>query len=113
MSLKSRVDSLLAGKPDRTELKLQLGCGHNILPDWINKDSTPSATAEYKPFPFADNIFAAVFCEHTIEHISKAQAFGMIAEVFRVLRPGWAIQDCNAIPGKFRPDGPGAKISLS
>jgi SAM-dependent methyltransferase len=61
------------------------------LPDWINTDTTPSATAEYldftKPFPFADNIFAAVFCEHTIEHVSKAQAFGMIAEVFRVLRP--------------------------
>jgi predicted SAM-dependent methyltransferase len=73
-------------------LKLQLGCGTNILAGWLNTDSKPSPSVDYldfaKRFPFGDNVFAAVFCEHTIEHIPKSQAQGTIREVYRVLRPG-------------------------
>jgi predicted SAM-dependent methyltransferase len=61
-------------------------------PGWINTDSQPVATADYldftRPFPFAGDAFHAVFCEHTIEHIEKAEASRTIGEVFRVLRPG-------------------------
>jgi SAM-dependent methyltransferase len=90
MSLKLQVDQLVATRS--TPLKLQLGCGLNLLPGWINTDSQPVATADYldftRPFPFAANAFDAVFCEHTIEHIEKSEALKMIAEVFRVLKPG-------------------------
>jgi SAM-dependent methyltransferase len=90
MSLKLQVDHVAASTAG--PLKLQLGCGLNLLPGWINTDSQPVATADYldftRPFPFAADAFDAAFCEHTIEHIEKTEALKMIAEVFRVLKPG-------------------------
>lgn len=90
MSLKLQVDEQL--KSPGAILKLQLGCGHNILPGWINTDSEPAPLANYldfrRPFPFSANLFNAVFCEHTIEHVTKDEGRGMLAEVFRVLKPG-------------------------
>jgi predicted SAM-dependent methyltransferase len=90
MSLKLQVDHAAASQA--APLRLQLGCGYNLLPGWINTDSQPVATADYldftRPFPFSSNAFDAVFCEHTIEHIEKAEASHMVAEVFRVLKSG-------------------------
>lgn len=95
MSLKLQIDQLTAGKPG-AELKLHLGCGANLIPGWVNTDSTPSPGADYldfvRPFPLANNMFSAVFCEHTIEHVDKAVAVQMVGEVFRVLRPGGAFR---------------------
>ena len=93
MSLKLQVEKLIAAAAGgAVDLKLQLGCGHNVLPGWVNTDSAPSVGVDYldfsRRFPFADGMFVAVFCEHTIEHISKAEGFFMLTEVFRVLRPG-------------------------
>ncbi len=96
MSLKLQVDELISGKADASGMKLQLGCGQNLLVGWLNTDSAPSPCADYldftKPFPFVSNTFAAVFCEHTIEHITKADAAKMIGEIFRVLRSGGAFR---------------------
>jgi len=91
MSLKLQVDQQLARRAGPPELKLQLGCGTNLLPDWLNTDAMPSPLVDYldctRRFPFSDNAFAAVFCEHMIEHMEKAQAWFMVQEIFRVLRP--------------------------
>jgi SAM-dependent methyltransferase len=97
MSLQLQVERALAGRPPgAVELKLQLGCGGNILPGWLNTDSVPLPSVDYldftRRFPFVDGVFSAVFCEHTIEHIEKDQAVTMITEVFRVLRPGGAFR---------------------
>src|SRR5262249_45743128 len=90
MTLKLQVDHLVAA--NTAEIKLQLGCGHNLLPGWVNTDREPVPSADYldftRPFPFVDNALDAVFCEHTIEHIEKAEAARMIGEVFRVLKSG-------------------------
>jgi hypothetical protein len=93
VSLELQVEKLDAlGGP----LKLQLGCGHNELPGWLNTDSAPSLGADYvdvsRPLPFNDASFAAVFCEHTIEHLPKLEGQRMAAEVFRVLQPGGAFR---------------------
>lgn len=92
MSLKLELDRMVEGKSASVELKLQLGCGTNLLPGWVNTDSAPAPNADFldftQPFPFVENSFTAAFCEHTIEHIEKPQAARMIGQVFRVLRPG-------------------------
>ncbi|HZP79372.1 MAG TPA: methyltransferase domain-containing protein [Pseudolabrys sp.] len=92
MSIQLQVDRLLSATSGDRALKLQLGCGTNILPGWINTDIEPSPTTDYldfsKPFPFPNNTISAVFCEHTIEHLPKATGLYLISEAFRVLKPG-------------------------
>lgn len=91
--------------------RLHMACGNNILPQWINTDLSPQDGASLmdftKPFPYSDACFDAVFCEHSIEHISKDEAQFMCGEVYRVLRDG----------GRFRVVTPSlekmAKMALS
>lgn len=45
-----------------------------------------------KRLPFADNTFDYVFSEHMIEHIPYAAAMGLIAEIYRVLKPGGRVR---------------------
>src|SRR5579862_6741109 len=90
MSLQLQIDQIIAANANAA-LKLQLGCGHNILPGWVNTDTAPIARADYldikQPLPFAANMFVAVFCEHTIEHVQKDEARRLFAEIFRILKP--------------------------
>jgi SAM-dependent methyltransferase len=75
-----------------SEIKLQLGCGTNLLPGWLNTDVTPIAGATLldftKPLPFPDSSITAIFCEHTIEHITKPDTERVLTEIFRVLKRG-------------------------
>jgi len=75
-----------------TSHKLNIGCGGNRVPGWLNVDRFPppgvtfmDATAR---LPFADATFEAVLCEHMIEHVPKSAALHLLVEVRRVLRPG-------------------------
>lgn len=76
--------------------KLNIGCGGNSLDGWFNTDLTPDRRSSFldagAPFPYAANTFDAVLCEHMIEHIHKMLGRQLLAETFRVLKPG----------GKFR-----------
>jgi predicted SAM-dependent methyltransferase len=82
--------------------KLQLGAGPNVLPGWLNTDVLPDLypgqRAEIvfvdatRPLPFGDESFEYVFSEHQIEHISEPAGRRMLAECFRVLRPGGRIR---------------------
>lgn len=71
---------------------LNIGCGKNAEQGWLNVDIDPEASAVYmdatQPFPFADDSFDYVFSEHLFEHLDYASGRRMLAEVFRVLRPG-------------------------
>lgn len=77
--------------------KLQIGCGANILHDWLNSDIDPvnkgvlSLDAR-KKFPFRDSSFDYVFSEHLIEHLEYREGGDMICECYRVLRPGGKIR---------------------
>jgi predicted SAM-dependent methyltransferase len=72
--------------------KLQLGCGHSILSGWLNTDIGCTGTITYMdvrmPFPIENGTFDYVFTEHVIEHLTYAQGAQMLAECFRVLKPG-------------------------
>lgn len=82
--------------------RLQLGAGPNVLPGWLNTDLVPDAYPELrsrivlldaaKPFPLPTASLDIVFSEHQIEHISERSGRTMLAECFRVLRPGGRIR---------------------
>lgn len=75
---------------------LNIGCGKNAERGWLNVDIDPEASAVYmdaaQPFPFADDSFDYVFSEHLFEHLDYASGRRMLAEVFRVLRPGGVLR---------------------
>lgn len=79
-----------------TKPKLQLGAGLNELPGWFNTDYFARPTVFFldvtKKFPFVENTFEYVFSEHHIEHITYLQAQYMLAETFRVMKPGGYIR---------------------
>ena len=79
-------------------IKLHLGCGRNILDEWINTDSN---TAKFEgcdhldvteKFPYDDNSVDYIFSEHMIEHISYQDGKFMLEESFRVLKSGGKIR---------------------
>jgi SAM-dependent methyltransferase len=79
-----------------SERKLNIGCGGNIVPGWLNMDSAPKPGAIYVDargdWPFAAGTFDAVLSEHMIEHISKADGAEMLVQAYRVLKPGGVIR---------------------
>jgi predicted SAM-dependent methyltransferase len=73
--------------------KLHIGCGWNVLPGWINVDIRPRYSSVIpidvrRGLPFPDGIFDYVFHEHVIEHLDRTDGMKLLAECFRVLRPG-------------------------
>jgi SAM-dependent methyltransferase len=91
-------------------LKLNIGAGTNILPEWLNIDINPTheeilfvdATV---PLPFDNNSFDYVYSEHMIEHISFKEALHMLSEIHRILKPGGRVRistpDIETIIGLF------------
>jgi predicted SAM-dependent methyltransferase len=81
--------------------KLQIGSGPHILEGWLNTDINPDLGRRggssvfldaAKPFPFKDETFDYVFCEHLIEHMEYRKGIGMLHECFRVLKRGGKIR---------------------
>lgn len=75
---------------------LNLGCGNNIIPDWLNCDDSPVPGAVYldcsKSFPFPSGSFDHVFAEHLIEHMRLPAIEAFLHECHRVLKPGGTIR---------------------
>lgn len=77
----------------RNYRKLNLGCGRNILSDWLNADlrcmspQTLQMDAS-KTFPFPENSFDYIFSEHMFEHLDLAGQQNMFRESFRILNKG-------------------------
>lgn len=77
--------------------KLHLGCGWNVLPEWLNMDYSPRVReALYldvrRPFFFPDETFDYVFSEHMIEHMSYNEGFNMLTECHRILKRGGRVR---------------------
>ncbi len=73
-------------------LKLNIGCGDNLRPGWINIDLSPKAQLQLdlrEPLPFEDGSVATVYSEHFFEHLEYPEdAQGFLKESLRVLMPG-------------------------
>jgi SAM-dependent methyltransferase len=72
-------------------VKLNLGCGTDIRPGFVNLDSAalPGVDVVHDlrelPLPFGDREFDEVVCQDVLEHLDYAPLLG---EIHRVLRPG-------------------------
>ena len=78
---------------EASEPKLHLGCGGHLLDGWLNSDLRPRAANVLsmdaaRRFPFADDTFACVYCEHVVGSLSVEGAAAMLRECFRTLAPG-------------------------
>lgn len=73
-------------------VRLNLGCGHDVRPGWINVDKFPTSTdvvqANFPELPFADDYAQEVALCHVLEHFGYAQGFALVNEIQRVLVPG-------------------------
>jgi predicted SAM-dependent methyltransferase len=82
------IDNYLAANEIR---KLHIGCGENVLSDWLNSDYFPYPHNIFHldatdTFPLANDTFDFIFSEHMIEHISHPAGLVMLSECYRVLR---------------------------
>jgi SAM-dependent methyltransferase len=101
-------------------VKINLGCGSQILEGWANVDYSLGATMAKipffnrlnrklglfstnwdkriilhdlrKPFPWADASADVVYSSHTLEHFTRPDGLTFLKECFRVLKPGGLIR---------------------
>src|SRR4249919_3237809 len=77
-------------------MRLNLGCGRNKLPGWLNVDHSASCEPdavvdlEVLPWPWPDNSADEILLNHVLEHLGAVPAtyIGIIRELWRVCRPG-------------------------
>lgn len=86
-----------AYEPNRGILGINIGSGTALKREFLNCDLNPQYNDVFaldvtQPFPWHDNTFDYVFSEHMFEHISFGQGGAMLAECFRVLKPGGVIR---------------------
>src|SRR5271166_3809034 len=76
--------------------RLQIGCGSNVLPGWINTDMIPRRGIIHldvsKPFPLSSDRLRYVFSEHLIEHIPYDAGMQLFCEIHRVLAPNGRVR---------------------
>lgn len=77
-------------------IKLQIGCGDNILEGWLNTDLNSSREIAYLDaggnFPLPNNSVDFIFSEHLFEHLNIVQQKNMLKESFRVLKRGGVLR---------------------
>lgn len=86
----------------RTHLKVHVGCGNSLRPEWINLDCFPPRPRPgceilvldmRRGLPFADASAEAIYSEHFFEHVPVATTRGVLfPECFRILAPGGSIR---------------------
>lgn len=78
---------------------LNLGCGVSFVQSssWINLDwqSNSSFVRKHnllKGLPFEDNCFTLVYSSHLLEHLTQEDAYFLLTESYRVLKPNGTLR---------------------
>lgn len=76
-------------------LKLNIGCGDQILDGFVNIDVSKPAQKKIdvrRGLPYKNNSIGFIFSEHFIEHLSREESLSFLKECYRVLKPGGALR---------------------
>ena len=78
---------------------VNLGCGPVFVdsPDWLNLDFGPSSPSVKKAnllgrLPLKDGSVGLVYSSHFLEHVPRSSVPAILAECYRVLKPGGVIR---------------------
>lgn len=90
----------------RSNLKVNVGCGHNSIFGWINLDLTRDPNVICwdcrRRLPFDDNSVSTIFAEHVFEHLSHPhETSPFLAECLRCLEPGGSLRIVVPDAGKY------------
>jgi len=82
---------------NRLMSRLNLGCGNDYLPGFVNLDRGDCKTdvcwdMAVFPYPFEDNTFEYVLSQHVLEHISKESFPYLVRELHRICKNGAIIE---------------------
>ncbi len=75
----------------KTKKKLNVGCGKDSRPGWVNLDASPLPGVdvvhdlERLPLPFVDEEFDEILCQDVLEHI---EYIPVLKELHRILKKG-------------------------
>lgn len=79
-------------------MKLHLGCGSRCIPGWVHVDLADFPHIDIRHgvdvLPMGDGIADAIYACHVLEHFARKETPGVLAEWFRVLRPGGVLRVC-------------------
>ena len=83
---------------EKTNLKLNLGCGRNIKEGWVNVDFAERENKLdivcdlSKEFPFDENSCSYIYSEHLIEHLEWLDGHNLLKNCFRSLQSGGVLR---------------------
>jgi len=83
--------------PSKKPLKLNLGCGGDLKPGWVNVDILPELHPDVihdlsQPLPFPDACACDVIAQDILEHFTYEDVDHLIAEISRVLNVDGRLQ---------------------
>jgi predicted SAM-dependent methyltransferase len=81
--------------PGRRPIGVHLGCGDHRIAGWVNVDLTFQGDLRVdvtRPLPFRSEAVDFVHTEDLLEHVELEEGKRLLAECFRVLRPGGVLR---------------------
>lgn len=81
-----------------SSLRLNLGCGRNIMDGWVNLDRESGPGIDVvadlercraRPLPFDDDSVDELLLSHVLEHVQDS--LGLMDELWRIAKPGAAL----------------------
>lgn len=93
-------------------LRVNLCCGANLLPGYVNLDANPPADIlldlDERLLPFPDASVSHLVCISAINYLTRERATEVVADVHRVLVPGgiarFAVQDLRQLVSNYLED---------